>query len=549
MTDSLHFNVLIAGGGFAGIYAARALGKTLGGDARHRVALIADQNFMVFQPMLAEVVGSSISPRHVVNPIRRLCPKTTVLRARIHSIDLPARKVIANAGDFARDVSITFDHLALALGGIVDLSRVPGMPEHAYLLKNVGDALRLRAAIIDRFEEAALAPSEEERDRLLRFVVVGGGYSGVEVAGQINDLGREVLHFYPGLPEHAFRVVLIHSGPHLLPEISSSLGKYCENHLSQRGVELILNARATAMTAAKVCLNDNREIESHTVVSTVGNAPHPLLAQLCRDNALRCEKGRLLTEPTLQVLGHSHLWAAGDCAAIPMPADTGASPTEPRPFCPPTAQFAMRQGNLLGENIAAVLTHDTALRPFAFTGLGELASIGHHAAVAEILGMKFSGFLAWWMWRTVYLVKLPGIERKLRVMLDWTLDLFFPRDISLFEWESTEVLQETHLEVGDILFHAGEPAFSFYIVKSGMIDLRHADGALARSVGPGDHFGERALLGDRIWQFTAVAAEPTTLVSLGAGVFDTITRADTSIRDLLVKTASKLPRAKEGSKQ
>jgi NADH:quinone reductase (non-electrogenic) len=303
---------------------------------------------------------------------------------------------------------------------------------------------------------------------------------------------------------------------------------------------VILGARVTATTAGKVCLGEH-EIESHTVISTVGNAPHPLLLEVCQANAIPCEKGRISVQPTLQVEGHPRLWAAGDCAAVPMPAANVKSPTEPRPFCPPTAQFAMRQGKVLGDNIAAVLTSDASPRPFVFTGLGELASIGHRAAVAEILGMKFSGFFAWWLWRTIYLSKLPGIERKLRVMMDWTLDLFFPRDITLLQSRPTQVLQETHLEPGDVLFHAGEPAFSFYIVKNGRIELRNPDGTVSRSVGPGDHFGERALLGDRIWQFSAVAAERTTLVALGAKVFDTITRVDTSIRELLVKTSSKLP--------
>ena len=537
---SLQFDVVIAGGGFAGIYCARTLEKQLGGEARKRVALIADQNFMVFQPMLAEVVGSSISPRHVVNPIRRLCPGVTVLRGSISGIDLPGRRLEVNAGDFTGNVTIGFEHLVLSLGGIVDLSRVPGMPEHAFLLKNVGDALKLRATVIDRFEEANLEPREDAQRRLLTFVIVGGGYSGVEVAGQINDLGEEILSFYPRLRRESFRVVLIHSGTHLLPEISESLGQYCEENLQSRGVELILGTRVHAITSGKVFCPD-REIESHTIVSTIGNAPHPLLSELCRAHDLGCEKGRLLTQPTLQIRGQTHLWAAGDCAAVPMPAPASASPTDARTFCPPTAQFAMRQGALLGENIARVITGDDEPQPFTFTGLGELASIGHRAAVAEILGMKFSGFFAWWLWRTVYLSKLPGVERKLRVLLDWTLDLFFPRDITLFQSKPTQVVQEMHLEKGDVLFTAGDPAFSFYIVKSGSVDLLHPDGSLARTIGLGDHFGERALLHDRIWRFTAVASEGTTLVSLGAKVFDTITRADKSIRELLLNTASKLP--------
>lgn len=543
----LHFDVIIAGGGFAGVYCARALGRQLGGEARRHVALIADQNFMVFQPMLAEVVGSSISPRHVVNPIRRICGAVTVLRGRILTVDLGTRGLEVSAGDFTGHVTIGFEHLVLALGSVVDLSRVPGMSEHAFLLKNVGDALKLRATIIERFEEANLETDEAKRRRLLTFVVVGGGYSGVETAGQIHDLGVEILSMYPRLRSEHFRVALIHSGPHLLPEISESLGRYCEEEMRSRGIELELGMRVASMTSGKVTFGD-RLIETHTVVSTVGNAPHPLLTALCQTHAIECEKGRLLTEPTLLVRGQTRLWAAGDCAAIPFPAQTPSSPTESRAFCPPTAQFASRQGRVLGENIARILTGDGAPRPFTFTGLGELASIGHRAAVAEILGMKFSGFFAWWLWRTIYLAKLPGLERKLRVLLDWTLDLFFPRDITLFQSKPTQVVKEMHLEKGDTLFHAGEPAFSFYIVKSGLVDLRHADGTPSRSVGPGDHFGERALLHDRIWQFTAVAAERTVLVALGANVFDTITRADTTIREFLLRTASKGMTEVEGRK-
>lgn len=541
-SEVLTFDVVILGGGFAGIYCARALAKQLGGDAKKRVALVADQNFMVFQPLLAEVVGSSISPRHAVNPIRRLCPNVTVLRGGISSIDLPARRVVVNAGDFAGRVTLGFEHLVLGLGGIVDLSRVPGMPEHAFLLKNVGDALRLRAAIIDRFEEANLESDPAVVRRLLTFVVVGGGYSGVEVAGQIDDLGEDILALYPRLSRDQFRTVLIHSGPHLLPEISASLGHYCEENLRGRGVEIVLGARVSAMTSSKVCFGD-RTIETHTVVSTVGSAPHPLLLELCRANAIECEKGRVLTEETMRVVGQPRVWAAGDCAAVPMPAKTAVSPTTPRQFCPPTAQFAVRQGRVLGENIARVLTGDAEPKPFAFTGLGELASIGHRAAVAEILGMKFSGFVAWWLWRSIYLAKLPGLERKLRVMIDWTLDLFFPRDITLFQSKPTQVVPEMNLQPGDKLFDAGDTAFSFYIVKSGRIDLLKPDGTLSRPVLPGEHFGERALLTDRTWQLTAVAAEQTVLVALGADVFDSITRADKSIREFLLSTASKTPSA------
>lgn len=528
-TQSLKFEVVIAGGGFAGVYCARSLAKELGHISRTSVALIADQNFMVFQPMLAEVCGSAIPPRHVVNPIRRLCRNVTVLRGDIRSIDLGKRKLNLDAGPYTKNVDIKFGHLVLALGGVTDLSRVPGMPEHAYLMKNVGDALELRSTIIDRFEEANIQTDEQAIKRLLTFVIVGGGYSGVETAGQIIDLVHGVNYLYPRIARSEYKVVLIHAGNHLLPEISETLGAYCEKNMRARGVEIILNARVTAMTASKVYLSDGSIIDSHTVVTTVGNAPNPLITDLCKKYNFESHKGRVVTDEHLRAKNQDRVWVAGDCAAIPL---HGGKSGE---YCPPTAQFAYRQGIMLGKNIALWLAKQR-LKSFKFTGLGELASIGHRSAVAEIMGMKFSGFIAWFMWRTIYLMKLPGLERRLRVMIDWTLDLFFPRDITLMRAKPSEIVQEAHLEKGDMLFHAGEPAMSFYIVKSGRIDLTDEHG-LVKSVGPGEHFGERALLHDHVWRFSAEAAEPTTLVSLDDKVFLSISSASSSIYNFFATSA------------
>jgi NADH:ubiquinone reductase (H+-translocating) len=513
----LHFDVVIAGGGFAGVYCARALEAELGHSARDRVALVANENFMLFQPMLAEVVGSALSPRHVVNPIRQLCRKVTVLRGEITGIDLDARQLTVSAGDFVGDVKVTFRHLVAGLGGIVDLSRVPGMAEHAFLMKNIGDALKLRDALISRFEEANLEDDPEDVRRLLTFVIVGGGFSGVETAGQLLDFTREMVGFYPRLPADALRVVLIHGRERLMPELSASLAKYCEANLRNRGLEIVLNARVTGMTAGRIHLEDGRVFESRTVVSTVGNAPHPLLSAL-EKKGLPCDKGRLLTDATLRVKGRSDVWAAGDCAAVPMPPNLrqGAGAPSSQEFSPSTAQFATRQGALLGKNLARTLRGGEDLQPFNFRGLGELASLGHRAAAAEILGLKFSGFFAWWLWRSVYLLKLPGIERKLRVLLDWTLDLFFPADITSFRGQPTQVLKLMRVEKGDVLCHAGEPAFSFYIVKAGLVELRNASGAVERTMTPGRHFGKSTVLHDLTWPYTAVAAEPSEVMAIGA---------------------------------
>ena len=430
------------------------------------------------------------------------------------------------AGDFTGKVEVGFDHLVLALGGIVDLSRVPGMAEHAFLMKNIGDALKLRDALISRFEEANLEENAENLRRLLTFVVVGGGFSGVETAGQLLDFAAELREFHPRLANETVRIVLIHSGERLMPELSPSLAAYCHENLHARGLEIILNARVSAMTGGKIHLADGRMIENRTVVSTVGNAPNPLLLAFCKKAGIECEKGRVVTDPTMRVIGQKNLWAAGDCAAVPMPPNIRAEAGRARGkdlFACDRAICEPAGNELLGKNLAQALTGSDDFQAFNFRGLGELAALGHHSAAAEILGMKFSGFFAWWLWRSVYLMKLPGLERKLRVALDWTLDLFFPPDITSLQVSPPRPMKLMHLEKGDVLCHAGEPANSFYIVKAGQIELRDAAGAVERTLGPGRHFGERTILHDLPWPFTAVASEPSEVMSVSAQALKAIT--------------------------
>ncbi len=517
------FDVAILGGGFAGVYAARALAKQARkAGLKISIALVAEENHMVFQPMLPEVAGATLSPRHVVNPIRNLCPDAYVFKAEATKLDLENRSVTLAAGDFVGSIELRFRQLALCLGAKIDLSRIPGMQEHALLMQNVGDAMRLRAHFISRFEEANLAYDPEVRRRLLTFVIVGGGYSGVETAGQLIDLGRAINKHYKNVDWEDCRLVLIHSRDHLLPTLHRNLGKYTADKLSDRGVEIILERRAKAVTANKIYLDDGTQIETNTVVCTVGNAPHPLIQKLDGTPDLELDRGKLKVGIDLATPGLDWLWAAGDCASIPQ-ADGGT--------CPPTAQFAMREGILLGKNIAARI-QETSTKPFGFKAIGELASIGHLSAVAEIKGIRFSGFIAWWMWRSIYLMKLPGLERKIRVMIDWTMELFFPRDINLLNPRYSSDISETYLEPGDSLFHKGDPSFSFYIVKSGAIELRD-EGELITTVRANQHFGERAILEGNPFYFDATATEATTLVSIRNSVFKQIVQADSSFASAL----------------
>lgn len=524
----LEFDVVVLGGGFGGVYCAQTLERALGRHATTKTALISEENYMVFQPMLAEVVGGSLSPRHVINPLRLLCPRTEILKGSVESIDWPGRSLVLLAGPLAGRVTVRFRHLVLALGAVIDLSRYPGMPEHAFLMQNVGDAMLLRSTIISRLEEANIERRPEVRARLLTFVVVGGGYSGVETAGQIIDLFRDIDKFYPHVEFKDLRVILIHSRERLLPTIEARLGDYCGRVMRERGLDLRLNARVRAVTATQVRLEDGTDIPAATVISTVGNAPNPLILDLIKNNALPGEKGRIVTDPMLRVPGHDGLWAIGDCAAVPF-ANGGYSPQ--------TAQFAYRQGKYAGRNIVAQI-RNRPLRPFLFKGLGELASIGHHTAVAQIGSFNFSGFIAWFMWRTIYLQKLPRLDRKLRVMIDWTLDLFFARDINQLSPRYSKLLKEIHLESGEVLFNAGEPAFSLYAVRSGKIELSDERGPVSCHT-TGDYFGERALLGDGRWRFTARAVEPSQLVSIPGGMFRQIVGVGGSLGRLFEKSANR----------
>lgn len=524
--------VAILGGGFAGVYCGKSLGKQLrkrGLDPK-KSAIVSNQNYMVFQPMLAEVAGGSLSPRHVINPIRRLCREIQVFKGEIKSIDLKKKEIRVDTGYFSPDLILEYEHLVLTMGAEIDLSRVPGMAEHALLMQNVGDAMILRATIISRIEEANTTLEESNRRRLLTFVVVGGGYSGVETAGEMLDMLHSIQKYYKGIRKDEIRVILIHSRDHILQTLSPSLGNYAANKLRERGLEILLNERVEAITATKTYLQSGDCIETTTVISTVGNSPNHVIQQVCKEQGVENERFRLKTDRNLRIHGQENLWSAGDCALIPLAKSDGE-------YCPQTAQFAMRQGTLMAENVVRQLDRQD-LKSFDFTSLGELASIGHRTAVANLMGVKVSGFLAWFFWRSVYLSKLPGLDRKLRVMIEWTFDLFFPRDINMLNPRYTRVLRLTHLEAGDVLFHQEEPAFSLYAVKRGRIELRNSDGKAKRTIVSGEFFGERALMHTGSYIYDAVATEPTELIALSGNLILPFLQTSRRLRRVIAKTTS-----------
>jgi NADH dehydrogenase len=409
--------IVILGGGFGGVYAAVHLEKLLARDNSVEICLVSRDNFFLFTPMLHEIAASDLEITNIVNPLRKLLRKVEVLVGDVDRIDLPTKQVLISRGCREDLQQIHYDHLVIALGSITNFYNLPGFSELALAMKSLPDAIHLRAQILRHLEEANSESNPIDRQSLLTFVVAGGGFAGVETVAALNDFLREVLPFYPNIRENMLRIMLVHSGPVILPELGESLGRYTHEVLEQRGVEIRLNTRVKSMTESKVFLADGVLIPSRTLVWTAGTVPSPLILSLPCPK----ERGRVVVNQFLRVPDWPEVWAVGDCAFVP-------DIRNPGKCHPPTAQHAMREGKLVAQNIAAVLS-GRPLKSFSFKTIGLLASIGRRMGVAQIFGFNFSGFFAWWMWRTVYLSKLPGLDKKIRVAFDWTLDLLFPKDV------------------------------------------------------------------------------------------------------------------------
>ena len=408
--------IVIAGGGFAGLYAAMHFDKRLARRADVEVTLISRENFILFTPMLHEVAAGDLYPGDIVNPVRRILRHVNVFEADVCKVDLTGRIVSCTAGIADRELNFEFDHLLLTLGSETNFFSMDGVRDWSVTMKSLTDAALLRNRMVALLEEASLQSDEAARRQTLTFVTAGGGFSGTETTGAVNDFVRETVRYYPQLREELIRVVMVHPGNFILPELGEELGRYAEHKLRQRKVEVIKGARVASYDGVVVTLSDGTSIPAATLIWTAGVKPSPVIEQL------PCEKqrGRLLVSEYLAVTGVPGLWAAGDCAAVPI--------LNTENFHPPTAQHGLREGVTVAKNIEATIL-DGSLKPFRYKMMGQLASIGHHTGVAMVFGIKFSGFIAWWFWRGVYLMKLPRLAKKLRVMASWTLDLFFGQEI------------------------------------------------------------------------------------------------------------------------
>lgn len=396
---------LVIGGGFAGGWVARYLGK-------RGATIVSPENSMLFTPLLPEAASGTLEPRHVVVPLRIMCPHSDLVLGSATAIDFTRSVVHVEALD--EEVDLHYRELVVTLGSISRALPIPGLADHALGFKDLADAIYLRNHVLQRLEAADAAASEERRRSELTFIFIGAGYAGVEALAELSDLVRDALRYYPGLREAPQRWVLVDAAPKILPEIPTRLGEYAARQLMKRGIEIHVRTTLESLDGEAAQLSNGERISTRTLVWTAGVKAHPMLAKL---GLPVDERGRVQVDETLRVAGHEHVWAIGDGAAVPNAATPGQ-------VDPPTSQHALRQARRLAKNLVG------ERKPYRYRMLGQVATLGRYKGIADVVGLRFTGFLGWFITRSYHLYQLPLFSRKLRVVADWTTSLFFRRDIA-----------------------------------------------------------------------------------------------------------------------
>jgi len=396
---------VIVGGGYAGSYVARYLGK-------RGATIVSPENSMLFTPLLPEAASGTLEPRHVVVPLRVMCPHAELVLGRATELDFTRRRVQVET--FEGLVNVQYRDLVVGLGSISRALPIPGLAEHALGFKNLADAIHLRNHVLQRLDAADAAATETHRERELTFVFVGAGYAGVEALAELSDLVRDALRYYPSLRDAPQRWVLVDAAPKILPEIPTRLGDYAAQQLAKRGIEIRVGTTLESVEAHAAHLSNGERFLTHTVVWTAGVKANPALE---RFGLPLDERGRVKVDGTLHVEGLEHVWALGDCAAVPNLAT-------PEAVDPPTSQHALRQARRLAKNLKG------EPQQYRYRMLGQVATLGRYKGIADVMGLLLTGFLGWFVTRTYHLYQLPLFSRKLRVVTDWTTSLFFRRDIA-----------------------------------------------------------------------------------------------------------------------
>lgn len=518
--------IVIIGGGFAGVKCASTLRKQLPKDL-YEIVLFNKENHMVFHPLLAEVVGASLSPEDVIAPLRQMLPGVHCRTEDVRNIDVD-RNTIEYEGYDSSTRYLSYDHVVIACGGVVNLGTIPGMADHAFPMKTIGDAINLRAHIMQQFEKAEVCDDPLEKLRYLSFIIVGGGYSGVEVAGEINDLAKSSRRFFQNIKAEDISITLIHSQNQLLPEIGEELREFAHKKMQEAGIKVMLKSKVMVATPEGVGLSDGKSIMGGTIVCTIGTKIAPVVEKL---DVIK-KNGRLVTKADMSLIDYDNVWAIGDCAQIINSYDNKLSP--------PTGQFAERQGRQVANNIIhSFLKQPT--KPFYFKPLGQLCSLGGHLAVAEMFGIKMSGFLAWFIWRGVYLLKLPSWSRRVKAGFDWAWQLVFSKDLSHLKTNVTERISHAHYEAGDYIFRQGDPASYFYIIEKGAVEVvrENSKSEILAVLGQGAYFGEMALINDNPRNASVRAKSAVEVIVMGRKIFKEISTSLGPLNQALMQSISR----------
>jgi NADH:ubiquinone reductase (H+-translocating) len=395
---------LILGGGFAGAYVARLLGK-------RGATIVSHENFMLYTPLLPEAASGTLEPRHTVVPLRVMCPNAELLLGNLTEIDLESKTAAIETDGGPQLVRWT--ELVLALGAVPRTFPVPGLREHALSFKSLPDAINLRNHVLRRLEDADAALDDDTRRAQLSFVFVGAGYAGVEALAELSDLAGDAMRYYPRLRDVPQRWVLVDAAPKILPEIPPRLGEYAARELMERGVEIHVGTTLESVSADEAVLGDGTRIPTHTLVWTAGVRANPLLRKL---GLPLDDRGRVEVDELLRVRGVPSVWALGDCARVPN--TRSATPD------PPTCQHALRQARQLAKNLSG------DPKPYGYRMLGQVATLGRYKGIADVLGLRFRGFIGWFITRSYHLYQLPLAQRRTRVVVDWTVSLLFRRDLA-----------------------------------------------------------------------------------------------------------------------
>lgn len=533
--------VIVVGGGFAAVQFAKTLRKKLR-PSECEILLFSRENHMVFHPLLADVAGASINPDAAATPLRQMLPGVACRTERVQRIDLASSEIEFDDGTGTLS-RLPYDHVAIACGAESNLGIIPGMTEHAFGFKVMRDATDLRQHIVRQMEQAEVSRDPELRRWHLSFIVVGAGFSGVELAGEINELVRSSTRFYRNFRKQDVLVTMVHSQDHILPEVARTLGEFAKKKMEKSGITIRLNTRAVAATHQGIELSNGQMLEGATVVCTIGTTTAPLVQHL----DVPKERGRIRTTPDMRIEGQTNAWAIGDCAFIINACDNQPSAT--------TGQFAERQGRQAALNLVRIVKGE-ATQPFRFKALGQLCSIGGYQAVAEMFGMRVSGFLAWLLWRGVYLVKLPTWSRRIKVGFDWAWDVLFPRDLSFLNTDSGQSLTRAYYRPGDFIQRQGELARVLSVIEEGEVEALQStednpEAKVVAVLAKGDFFGEAVLSAGR--NETSTRARTVVRVrQIGSTLFSQVSSAFSPFRDVLSKAIvrrsgdfwSRLPLAK-----